>query len=64
MKERDLIDEVTEEYAKAFPEAPILWPFGVGDEDRASAMQEAIRLGRPIPHDYDWYAHLPPDAVA
>lgn len=58
------LSKAWERYSAAFPNAPFLSPFGVGEEVLAAAMLEHVKLGRPIPDDYDWYRHLPDDAVA
>ena len=39
-------------------------PFGVGDAAVAEALERAIADGVPLPDSYEWWADLPPDAVA
>jgi len=39
-------------------------PMCINPTWRAEVMADAVAAGEPIPGDFDWYAHLPPDAVA
>lgn len=39
-------------------------PFGVSDEFFVEVLEAALAADRPVPDDFDWYQHLPPDAVA
>jgi|GEM_PF-6178437 hypothetical protein len=43
---------------------PVPAPWGVSDDRLAGVLEQAIVDGRPVPADYDWWGHLPPDAVA
>ncbi len=56
--------DAVERYLKAFPDAVILRPAMVGQDEVADAMLDAIAKGRRIPDDYDWYKDLPPGALA
>lgn len=58
------LSEAWEKYSAAFPNAPFLSPFGVGEEVLAAVMLEHVKLGKPIPGEYEWYGHLPDGAVA
>ncbi len=39
-------------------------PFGINDDTLAAALEKAVASGQPIPDSFDWWAHLPPDALA
>ena len=39
-------------------------PMEVSLEAVIDQLRTALSTGRPIPDDHDWYAHLPPGAVA
>lgn len=39
-------------------------PFGINDDRIAEVLELAIVEGQPVPADFDWWADLPPDAVA
>lgn len=56
-------DEIVHRYIRTFDRAPPL-PFGVSDQRQAEVLEAALREGRPVPADFDWWADLPPDAVA
>lgn len=56
-------DETVQRYIQTFDRAPPM-PFGVGDQRLAEVLGAALREGRPVPADFDWWADLPPDAVA
>jgi hypothetical protein len=57
------IETAIEAYNRTFKQAPPL-PFGVHEDNLADALEQALAKGEPIPDDFDWYADLPPDAVA
>jgi len=50
-------------YVRTFKVSPP-FPFGINDDALAETLERAILDGRPVPANYDWYSHLPPDAVA
>jgi hypothetical protein len=50
-------------YFKAF-DAPPPEPFNVNQDRVAAVLEDAIAKGKPIPDSFDWWAHLPPGAVA
>ena len=39
-------------------------PFGISRPAVEEVVRAAIAKGEPIPAEYDWWADLPPDAVA
>lgn len=60
----DLDDEIAarEEYFRAFGQ-PGPHTFGVNESFMAAVLRAAVRHGRPIPEDFNWYPDLPPGAV-
>lgn len=50
-------------YVRTFKVSPP-FPFGINEDTLSDALERAILDGRPVPANYDWYADLPPDAVA
>lgn len=55
--------EAADAYHEAFNQLPPE-PFGVHDDTIAARLERAVRERRPIDPDYDWWADLPPNAVA
>lgn len=55
--------EAAEAYYSAFGQ-PNPEPWGINDDALAEALESAVRVGQPIPEDYDWWEDLPPDASA
>lgn len=53
-----------ERYNRRFGTSYGFPPFGVSDEFFVEVLEEALAADRPVPDDFDWYQHLPPDAVA
>lgn len=51
-------------YAAKFGVQPPWLLFGVSEARIADVISDAVKTGKQIPRDYDWYAHLPPGAVA
>ncbi len=51
-------------YLARFPDAALPEPFEVNDEALARVLERAVADGQPVPPDFDWWADLPPDAVA
>lgn len=39
-------------------------PWGVSDDHLAEVLENAIAAGRTVPEDFDFYAGMPPGAVA
>lgn len=39
-------------------------PAGISDSYRAEVLQQAVAKGRPVAKNFDWWAHVPPDADA
>jgi hypothetical protein len=50
-------------YVRAFGVMPPE-PWGVDDDRIAQVLEDAIATGRPVPESFDWWADLPPNAVA
>lgn len=50
-------------YERAFGRWPPE-PFNVADLRIAEVLEQAIVDGRPVPPSFDWWADMPPDAVA
>lgn len=50
-------------YWRAFGRLPPE-PWGVSDDAIAEALERAVAAGRQIADDFDWWADMPPDAVA
>ncbi|MFN8750470.1 MAG: hypothetical protein ACK5YQ_01470 [Betaproteobacteria bacterium] len=50
-------------YVRAFDRMPPA-PFGISDEYLAEVLEQAVADCKPVPDDFDWWAHLPPGAVA
>lgn len=50
-------------YIRAFGELPPQ-PWGISDDVLADVIERAIVDGAPVPPDFDWWADMPPDAVA
>lgn len=57
------LDAAIRAYVAAF-DTPSPTPFGISDEYLAKVLERAVAKGRPIPDDFDWWRHLPPDALA
>lgn len=58
----DDVDAAREAYYKAFGTLGPN-PMEVSEADVARALWDAVRQGRPISRDHDWYPNLPKDAV-
>lgn len=39
-------------------------PWGINDERITQVLEQAVADGKPVPDDFDWWANMPPDAVA
>lgn len=39
-------------------------PFGIDDDRVAQVLEQAVADGKPVPDSFDWWADLPPNAVA
>lgn len=39
-------------------------PFAISNDYLAEELEKAVDAGRPIPRDFNWWANLPPDALA
>lgn len=50
-------------YWRAFGVAPPE-PWGVNDDRIAQVLERAVADGRPVAESFDWWAELPPNAVA
>ena len=50
-------------YIEAF-KLPPPEPFGINDEEAAQVLENAVASGAPVPDDFDWWAEMPPDALA
>ncbi len=50
-------------YTHAFG-VPAPQPMMVGDDELAAVLEAAVKRGRPLRKNYNWWAGLPPDAVA
>ncbi len=57
------IDAAIIAYVRAFKMLPPQ-PCAVSGERIAEVLEEAVDAGEPVPEDFDWWSHLPPDAVA
>lgn len=55
--------EVAVQYSERF-NLPAPHPFGVEDSFYVSVLRQALRDGKPVDPDFDWYPDLPPGAVA
>lgn len=40
------------------------FPAGVSDARIVEVLERAVKEGKPIPEDFDWWDYLPPGAVA
>lgn len=40
------------------------FPHGIDTEKIAQVLERAVEAGKPVDDDFDWWADLPPDAVA
>lgn len=58
------LEKAVEAYVIMFPGAPLHQPWGISDDVLAQAYEKAVASGQPIPDDGNWWAGLPPDAVA
>ena len=50
-------------YVKAFA-LPPPEPWGINPERVAQTLEQAVSDGKPLPESFDWWAGMPPDAVA
>lgn len=50
-------------YVKAF-DVPPHQPFGPNDDVIADVLEAAVRDGKQVPDDFDWWAYVPPGGVA
>ena len=50
-------------YFAAFKVAPPE-PWGIDDQRLAEVLEQAIVDLQPVPESFDWWADMPPDAVA
>ena len=57
------LDAAMKSYERRF-NRPAPMPAFVGEEDVATVLEAAVRRGRPVPKDFDWYWWLPPGALA
>lgn len=55
------INELAEEYKLKFGKYPPE-TFGASDKVLIEAMEDALKNGRPIPVDFNWFPDLPEDA--
>lgn len=55
--------EVAVRYSERF-NRPAPLPFGISEERIAEVLLQAIRDGEPVPDEFDWWADLPPGAMA
>lgn len=39
-------------------------PYAISDDRLAEVLEQAVVDGKPIPDSFDWWADLPPDALA
>ena len=62
MTDEDVI-EVSVRYAERFGIDPPR-PHGVANKRLIEMLMQAMRDGRPVPDDFDWWDYLPPGAVA
>lgn len=57
------VTQVAVRYSERF-DLPAPQPFGVSNKRMIEVLLAAIRAGRPVPDDFDWWDYLPPGAVA
>lgn len=57
------IVQIMTDYAQRFQECPPC-PFGINEEAIAIKLKECLEADTPLDPDYDWWAGLPPDAMA
>lgn len=55
--------EVAVRYSERF-NRPAPLPFGVSEDRIAEVLLQAMRDGEPVTDEFDWWADLPPGAVA
>lgn len=60
----DRLDAATSAYERAFGSAPVTTLFGVSLSYMAEVLERSVAQNQPVPAEFDWYAHLPTDAVA
>ncbi len=46
-------------YCRTFGKEPPE-PFGIGVHKKLEVVEAALKAGKPIPRNFDWYGHLPP----
>jgi hypothetical protein len=63
MNDQERLSAAISAYFDAFRVVP-LEPFGNNDRRRAEVLEQAVADGTPVPCEFDWWAYLPPDAVA
>jgi hypothetical protein len=63
MTEAERLDTARVAYWRAFDLMPPS-PFGISDEYLAEVLEQAVANCKPVPAGFDWWVHLPPDAVA
>lgn len=57
------LEAATVAYFHAFKVLPPQ-PFAISDDRLAEVLEEAVHAGEPIPENFDWWSHLPPEALA
>lgn len=60
--ETENFEATLEQYIDRFKKPPLM-VYGITSEALCELMQEALKLGRPIP-EKGYYRHLPPGALA
>jgi hypothetical protein len=63
MNDQERLSAAISAYFDAFHVVP-LEPFGINARRRAEVLEQAVADGTPVPCEFDWWAHLPPGAVA
>lgn len=56
-------DKVQAEYMRLFG-VPLPYPACINQNYVAEVAARYMAKGRPIPKSFNWYAHVPPDALA
>lgn len=62
MDDQSKMIEARRAYFQAFGD-PGPFTHGVSDNFVADVLWAAVRSGKPVPADFDWYPDLPKDAV-